>query len=79
MGQISEQRLLVSQSTLLILLRWGSSQNNSSISINFDSFFFLKLSHYVLIGKIPSDSDAADKINADGIHILINMNGYTTG
>lgn len=29
--------------------------------------------------QIPSDSDAADRINADGIHILINMNGYTSG
>ena len=23
--------------------------------------------------------DAADKINSDGIHILVNMNGYTKG
>lgn len=29
--------------------------------------------------KISCNGDAADKINQDGIHILVNMNGYTKG
>lgn len=29
--------------------------------------------------QIPCNGKAADKINSDGIHILVNMNGYTKG
>ena len=29
--------------------------------------------------QVPCNGRAADKINEDGIHILINMNGYTKG
>ncbi len=29
--------------------------------------------------QIPDNGQAADRINADGIHILVNMNGYTKG
>ena len=28
---------------------------------------------------MPCNGKAADRIHADGIHILINMNGYTRG
>lgn len=28
---------------------------------------------------MPCNGKAADKINSDGIHILVNMNGYTKG
>ncbi len=33
---------------------------------------------HVLI-QIPDNVQAADRINQDGIHILVNMNGYTKG
>lgn len=29
--------------------------------------------------QIPDNFQAADRINQDGIHILVNMNGYTKG
>jgi len=29
--------------------------------------------------QIPDNGQAADRINADGLHILVNMNGYTKG
>jgi len=29
--------------------------------------------------KVPDNVQAADRINQDGIHILVNMNGYTKG
>jgi len=35
--------------------------------------------HFVDLSKYPCNGEAADKINSDGIHILINMNGYTKG
>ena len=28
---------------------------------------------------VPCHGDVADRIHADGIHILVNMNGYTKG
>lgn len=31
------------------------------------------------LSQIPDNIQAADRINQDGIHILINMNGYTKG
>ena len=31
------------------------------------------------IVQIACHGEAADRINADGIHILLNMNGYTQG
>ncbi len=33
----------------------------------------------MLFLKIACNGKAADRINADGIHILVNMNGYTKG
>lgn len=41
------------------------------------SYFKHKYSHFIL--QIPCNGKAADKINSDGIHILVNMNGYTKG
>ena len=29
--------------------------------------------------QIPDNGQAADRINADGIHIMVNLNGYTKG
>lgn len=35
--------------------------------------------HFVDLSQIPCNGKAADRIHSDGIHILINMNGYTKG
>ncbi|KAI1301551.1 UDP-N-acetylglucosamine-peptide N-acetylglucosaminyltransferase [Halotydeus destructor] len=35
--------------------------------------------HFVDLSTIPCNGKAADKIYSDGIHILLNMNGYTKG
>ena len=29
--------------------------------------------------QIPDNGQAADRINGDGIHIMVNLNGYTKG
>ena len=35
--------------------------------------------HFIDLSQLPCNGKAADRIHADGIHILINMNGYTKG
>ncbi|XP_064636239.1 UDP-N-acetylglucosamine--peptide N-acetylglucosaminyltransferase 110 kDa subunit-like isoform X2 [Lineus longissimus] len=35
--------------------------------------------HFVDLSQVPCNGKAADRIHGDGIHILINMNGYTKG
>ncbi|KAL7299273.1 hypothetical protein TKK_0007857 [Trichogramma kaykai] len=35
--------------------------------------------HFIDLSQLPCNGKAADRINADGIHILVNMNGYTKG
>jgi protein O-GlcNAc transferase len=35
--------------------------------------------HFIDLSKMPDNGAAANKINADGIHVLVNMNGYTKG
>jgi len=35
--------------------------------------------HFIDLSALPCNGKAADRIYADGIHILINMNGYTKG
>jgi len=35
--------------------------------------------HFIDLSQIPDNGKAADRIHADGIHILVNMNGYTKG
>lgn len=54
-----------------------------AISVNDNTNFRRKLTeeseHFVDLSAVPDNKVAADKIHADGIHILINMNGYTKG
>lgn len=35
--------------------------------------------HFIDLSSLPCNGKAADKIYGDGIHILVNMNGYTKG
>nr|CAD7598908.1 unnamed protein product [Timema genevievae] len=35
--------------------------------------------HFIDLSQIPCNGKAADRINSDGIHVLVNMNGYTKG
>ncbi|XP_065160148.1 UDP-N-acetylglucosamine--peptide N-acetylglucosaminyltransferase 110 kDa subunit-like isoform X2 [Atheta coriaria] len=35
--------------------------------------------HFIDLSAIPCNGKAADRIHADGIHVLVNMNGYTKG
>ncbi|XP_077984961.1 UDP-N-acetylglucosamine--peptide N-acetylglucosaminyltransferase 110 kDa subunit-like [Glandiceps talaboti] len=35
--------------------------------------------HFVDLSQIPCNGKAADRISSDGIHVLVNMNGYTKG
>ena len=35
--------------------------------------------HFVDLSSIACHGEAADRINADGVHVLVNMNGYTKG
>uniref|UniRef100_A0A1B0GK11 protein O-GlcNAc transferase n=1 Tax=Lutzomyia longipalpis TaxID=7200 RepID=A0A1B0GK11_LUTLO len=35
--------------------------------------------HFIDLSQIPCNGKAADRIHGDGIHILVNMNGYTKG
>ncbi|XP_048508771.1 UDP-N-acetylglucosamine--peptide N-acetylglucosaminyltransferase 110 kDa subunit isoform X4 [Athalia rosae] len=35
--------------------------------------------HFIDLSQIPCNGKAADRINSDGVHILVNMNGYTKG
>ncbi|XP_021953749.1 UDP-N-acetylglucosamine--peptide N-acetylglucosaminyltransferase 110 kDa subunit isoform X2 [Folsomia candida] len=38
-----------------------------------------KAEHFVDLSGIMCNGKAADKIHADGVHVLVNMNGYTKG
>jgi len=46
---------------------------------NFRSKIGKEAEHFIDLSQIPCNGKAADKIHADGIHVLINMNGYTKG
>ncbi|XP_052282456.1 UDP-N-acetylglucosamine--peptide N-acetylglucosaminyltransferase 110 kDa subunit-like isoform X2 [Dreissena polymorpha] len=46
---------------------------------NFRAKVSSEAEHFVDLSQIPCNGKAADRINADGIHILVNMNGYTKG
>ena len=35
--------------------------------------------HFIDLSKVSCNGKAADRIYQDGIHILVNMNGYTKG
>ena len=53
------------------LLTSQRSVNNLNVFHYFDSI--------LVFLQMPDNGQAADRINADGLHILINMNGYTKG
>ncbi|CAD6213147.1 GSCOCG00003937001-RA-CDS [Cotesia congregata] len=46
---------------------------------NFRSKIAREAEHFIDLSQIPCNGKAADRINNDGIHILVNMNGYTKG
>ncbi|KAJ7412580.1 UDP-N-acetylglucosamine--peptide N-acetylglucosaminyltransferase subunit isoform A [Willisornis vidua] len=46
---------------------------------NFRVKVMAEANHFVDLSQIPCNGKAADRIHQDGIHILINMNGYTKG
>ncbi|EFP09230.1 CRE-OGT-1 protein [Caenorhabditis remanei] len=46
---------------------------------NFRSKLMAESEHFVDLSQVPCNGKAAEKIAHDGIHILINMNGYTKG
>ncbi|EYC21018.1 hypothetical protein Y032_0020g185 [Ancylostoma ceylanicum] len=46
---------------------------------NFRQKLMNEAEHFVDLSQITCNGKAADRINQDGIHILINMNGYTKG
>ncbi|KAK7503825.1 hypothetical protein BaRGS_00004948 [Batillaria attramentaria] len=48
-------------------------------STSFRSKIAVEAEHFIDLSKIPCNGKAADRIHADGIHILVNMNGYTKG
>jgi len=50
-------------------------------TINIVDFHFLSIKCFFLFisFQITCNGKAADRINADGIQILVNMNGYTKG
>lgn len=48
-------------------------------STNFRKKILQESEHFVDLSKITDNGIAADKINSDGIHVLVNMNGYTKG
>ncbi|KAK3577263.1 hypothetical protein CHS0354_030548 [Potamilus streckersoni] len=52
---------------------------SSDDGTNFRQKIAREAEHFVDLSQIPCNGKAADKINADGIHILVNMNGYTKG
>lgn len=39
----------------------------------------IEANHFIDLSKIKCDAEAASRINADGIQILVNLNGYTKG
>ena len=46
---------------------------------NFRQKVHREAEHFVDLSVIPCNSKAADRIHADGVHVLVNMNGYTKG
>jgi len=38
-----------------------------------------EVDYFIDLSQIPCNKQAADRINRDGIHVLLNMNGYTKG
>ncbi|PAV88559.1 hypothetical protein WR25_21848 [Diploscapter pachys] len=52
---------------------------SSNDGTNFRQKLMHEAEHFVDLSAIACNGKAADRINQDGIHILINMNGYTKG
>nr|XP_054755102.1 UDP-N-acetylglucosamine--peptide N-acetylglucosaminyltransferase 110 kDa subunit-like isoform X2 [Lytechinus pictus] len=48
-------------------------------STSFRSKAMKESEHFVDLSQIQCNGKAADRISADGIHVLVNMNGYTKG
>lgn len=48
-------------------------------STNFRNKIARETEHFIDLSQLPCNGKAADRIHADGIHILVNMNGYTKG
>uniref|UniRef100_A0A8C5AY44 UDP-N-acetylglucosamine--peptide N-acetylglucosaminyltransferase 110 kDa subunit n=1 Tax=Gadus morhua TaxID=8049 RepID=A0A8C5AY44_GADMO len=48
-------------------------------STNFRVKVIAEANHFTDLSQIPCNGKAADRIHQDGIHILVNMNGYTKG
>nr|XP_033706391.1 UDP-N-acetylglucosamine--peptide N-acetylglucosaminyltransferase 110 kDa subunit-like [Tursiops truncatus] len=46
---------------------------------NFRAKVMAEAHHFIDLSQIPCNGKAADRIHQDGIHILVNMNGYTRG
>ena len=46
---------------------------------NFRNKISREAEHFIDLSQLPCNGKAADRIHADGVHILINMNGYTKG
>nr|XP_043896138.1 UDP-N-acetylglucosamine--peptide N-acetylglucosaminyltransferase 110 kDa subunit isoform X5 [Solea senegalensis] len=48
-------------------------------STNFRVKVIAEAHHFTDLSQIPCNGKAADRIHQDGVHILVNMNGYTKG
>ncbi|AWP12261.1 O-GlcNAc transferase variant 1 [Scophthalmus maximus] len=48
-------------------------------STNFRVKVVAEAHHFTDLSQIPCNGKAADRIHQDGVHILVNMNGYTKG
>nr|XP_046152019.1 UDP-N-acetylglucosamine--peptide N-acetylglucosaminyltransferase 110 kDa subunit isoform X2 [Oncorhynchus gorbuscha] len=46
---------------------------------NFRVKVVAEANHFTDLSQLPCNSKAADRIHQDGLHILVNMNGYTKG
>lgn len=46
---------------------------------NFRKKVSSEVDYFIDLSQIPCNGKAADRINRDGIHVLLNMNGYTKG
>uniref|UniRef100_A0A8D0CHR6 UDP-N-acetylglucosamine--peptide N-acetylglucosaminyltransferase 110 kDa subunit n=1 Tax=Scleropages formosus TaxID=113540 RepID=A0A8D0CHR6_SCLFO len=46
---------------------------------NFRVKVMAEANHFTDLSQIPCNGKAADRIHQDGVHILVNMNGYTKG
>uniref|UniRef100_A0A915JDR3 O-GlcNAc transferase C-terminal domain-containing protein n=1 Tax=Romanomermis culicivorax TaxID=13658 RepID=A0A915JDR3_ROMCU len=52
---------------------------SSDDGTNFRRKIMQESEHFVDLSQVPDNVKAADIINRTGIHILLNMNGYTKG